>query len=231
MSDNPKIKVTENGPYLVSGDVPLNRENSIPNKEEIPERWEGRGKIEAGKSYSLCRCGRSKTMPFCDGSHLKTKFNGAETAENVKFDDQAETFEGPDLILKDAENFCSIARFCDRGERVWNLVENPKNKAATKLAIEESCDCPSGRLVVCDKKTGKKIEPQFDPSISVTEDIDACLSGPLWVKGGIPIESAKGEQYEKRNRVTLCRCGKSSNKPFCDGTHLNVEFIDKNGVK
>ncbi|HAS05054.1 MAG TPA: iron-binding protein, partial [Dehalococcoidia bacterium] len=34
------------------------------------------------------------------------------------------------------------------------------------------------------------------------------------------VNSAKGEPYEVRNRVTLCRCGKSSNKPICDGSHL-----------
>jgi CDGSH-type Zn-finger protein len=45
------------------------------------------------------------------------------------------------------------------------------------------------------------------------------FNGPIWVRGGIPIESAKDEIYEIRNRVTLCGCGRSSNKPFCDGTH------------
>ena len=32
--------------------------------------------------------------------------------------------------------------------------------------------------------------------------------------------------YEGRNRVTLCRCGASSNKPFCDGSHASVKFDD-----
>jgi CDGSH-type Zn-finger protein len=46
------------------------------------------------------------------------------------------------------------------------------------------------------------------------------------VKGGVPVESADGTVYEVRNRVTLCRCGKSTNKPFCDGTHIDVNFKD-----
>ncbi|UCF09264.1 MAG: CDGSH iron-sulfur domain-containing protein, partial [Thermoplasmata archaeon] len=45
--------------------------------------------------------------------------------------------------------------------------------------------------------------------------------GPIWVRGRIPIESADGHIYEIRNRVTLCRCGWSSNKPFCDSSHLD----------
>jgi CDGSH-type Zn-finger protein len=47
------------------------------------------------------------------------------------------------------------------------------------------------------------------------------------VRGAIPIESASGKQYERRNRVTLCRCGASENKPFCDGSHLSVKFNDQ----
>jgi D-arabinose 1-dehydrogenase-like Zn-dependent alcohol dehydrogenase len=51
-------------------------------------------------------------------------------------------------------------------------------------------------------------------------------SGPLWVRGGITVESGDGTRYETRNRVTLCRCGASSNKPFCDGSHAALAFDD-----
>jgi CDGSH-type Zn-finger protein len=44
--------------------------------------------------------------------------------------------------------------------------------------------------------------------------------GPLWVRGGIPVVSDDGKPYIVRNRFTLCRCGKSRNKPFCDGSHI-----------
>jgi len=50
--------------------------------------------------------------------------------------------------------------------------------------------------------------------------------GPIWVKGGVPVESADASVFENRNRVTLCRCGGSKNKPFCDGTHLKDRFND-----
>ncbi|MCK5561288.1 MAG: CDGSH iron-sulfur domain-containing protein, partial [Thermoplasmata archaeon] len=77
------------------------------------------------------------------------------------------------------------------------------------------------RLVVWDKKSGKAIEPEFEPSIGVVLDSKSGLLGPLWVRGGIPIVSADGVVYEIRNRVTLCRCGRSSNKPFCDSSHID----------
>ena len=60
----------------------------------------------------------------------------------------------------------------------------------------------------------------------MVEDPALECSGPLWVRGGITVESKDGSSYERRNRVTLCRCGASSNKPFCDGSHASIKFDD-----
>lgn len=50
-------------------------------------------------------------------------------------------------------------------------------------------------------------------------------NGPLRVKGPMTILDGDGEPYEvTRKVVLLCRCGGSSNKPFCDGTHARVGF-------
>ena len=46
------------------------------------------------------------------------------------------------------------------------------------------------------------------------------------VRGGVRVESADGQSYEIRNRQALCRCGKSSNKPFCNGAHASVKYQD-----
>lgn len=70
------------------------------------------------------------------------------------------------------------------------------------------------------------IEPEFEPSIELIEDPQEKASGPIWLKGGIELEAADGTKYETRNRVTLCRCGKSHNKPFCDGSHIRARFND-----
>jgi CDGSH-type Zn-finger protein len=37
-------------------------------------------------------------------------------------------------------------------------------------------------------------------------------------------QAADGHQYERRNNMTICRCGESKSKPFCDGTHASVNF-------
>jgi hypothetical protein len=81
--------------------------------------------------------------------------------------------------------------------------------------------CPSGRLVVSPSEDAPAEEPEFTPSVAIVPD------GPLWVRGGIPVEAPDGFTYEVRNRVTLCRCGHSKNKPYCDGTHAEVGFTDR----
>jgi CDGSH-type Zn-finger protein len=226
-SSQKKIVVSKDGPYLVTGGVPLDMQIITPNEEGFSWDWKRAKTFKAGSSYSLCRCGHSKTKPFCDGSHTKIGFKGKETAAAHKpFAKQAETFDGPGLRLDDVEGLCAFARFCDPGGKIWSLIDESDDPEVRKLAIRESMHCPSGRLVLHDKKTGEEIEPELPQSIGVVEDPALGCSGPLWVRGGITIESASGVPYEKRERVTLCRCGYSSNMPFCNGSHASVKFRD-----
>ena len=222
-----KIKITKNGPYVVSGGVPLEKETMELGNDGEPARWIKGEKYPEKAVYSLCRCGLSKTKPYCDGSHVAAGFDGTETAGHKTFSEMNDPTIGPELIMNDAEKFCSIARFCHRGGDAWTLTEHSDDPQKRAMAIQEAADCPSGRLVACDKKTGLPLEPKFTPSISITEDTRHKVSGPIWVKGGIPIESADGTTYETRNRVTLCRCGKTRNKPFCDGCHITSKFTDR----
>ena len=165
-------------------------------------------------------------MPFCDGTHVHTGFKGTETASREPFAEQAEVIEGPGLILEDVENLCMLARFCHLGGNTWSLIEKSDNPELRELAIRGACNCPAGRLVVRDACTGEVIEEAYEPSIAVLHDESSGGGGPLWVRGGIPIEAADGTEYEVRNRVTLCRCGKSKNMPFCDASHFSFGFRD-----
>jgi CDGSH-type Zn-finger protein len=214
-----KIKVTDDGPYLVSGGIPLAEESIVADSDGAAWKWKDGKHFPAKEKYALCRCGESSNKPYCDGTHQKVDFDGTETASREPYLNQAERTDGPELTLTDAIDLCAGARFCDRAGGIWDLVEQSDDPEAKRTAIQEAADCSSGRLVVWDEK-GRVIEPHLKPAIKVTEDPPAKASGPLWVQGGIPIESADGEVYEKRNRVTLCRCGRSSNKPFCDSTHV-----------
>ena len=226
--DAAKIKVTKNGPYLVSGEIPIQKQVIIADSEGTANEWQQSTKYPPQKTCLLCRCGQSKNKPFCDGTHVKTGFDGTETAGEEAYLNQPKKIDGPTLKLEDTEDLCASARFCHRAGGIWNLVpksDKPENK---QVAIEETCDCPSGRLVITDKKARKTIEPNLPKSIGLIEDPEMGVSGPVWVRGGIPVESADGKTYKIRNRVTLCRCGKSANKPFCDSSHYpEAEDVEK----
>lgn len=223
VDENCNIRVTKNGPYLVSGAIPLFYMTIECDGQGTPLRWVKGKRLTTTHSYLLCRCGQSSNKPFCDSSHLKANFDGTETSINEPYEKMAQVIGGPNLTLKDAILLCASARFCHRGGDIWDVIHKTEDPKAIKNVVENSADCPSGRLVVLDKKTGLKMEPKLAKSIGVVEDPSKGVSGPFWIRGGIPIFSEAGKLYEVRNRVTICRCGKSSNKPFCDSSHYPEE--------
>lgn len=223
IGDKLTLRVIKNGPYFVSGAVPLYPMTIECDGKETPIKWAVGTKFNTPQSYILCRCGQSNNRPFCDSSHVKVKFDGTETSANEPYEKMAQEIDGPELKLKDAVPLCASARFCHRGGDVWDVIHHTDKPEAKKNVMENCIDCPSGRLVIYDKKTKTKIEPALEKSIGAIEDPAIGTSGPYWIRGGIPIYSADGKLYEVRNRVTLCRCGKSSNKPFCDSSHYPEE--------
>ena len=224
--ENKTIKIIKNGPYIVQGDIPLLKLMIRTDNSGYPYEWIEKGKYPLQGEYALCRCGKSKNKPFCDGTHEKIGFKGIESASDMSYIQRAKKIEGPELNLTDNPYICNHAGFCTRASGIGNLVRHSDDPEAKKAAIQIASNCNSGRFVVWDKKTNKPIEPDFEPSIAVTEEPEKGVSGPLWVRGKIQVESAKGNIYEIRNRVTLCRCGESKNKPFCDGTHIETGFED-----
>ncbi|MBN1855784.1 MAG: CDGSH iron-sulfur domain-containing protein [Dehalococcoidia bacterium] len=222
LKKQPRIRVSKDGPYVVTGGVPMAEQIILKNADGDAVEWCQGEEFETKQTYSLCRCGHSNNKPYCDGSHLKEHFDGTEVASKKPYMEQATTVEGPDLNLTDSEELCALALFCDRAGDISPLVEHSDDPEFKAIAIQEAKDCPSGRLVVWNKD-GTPIEPTLEPSIGVIEEPDIDIHGPLWVRGGIPIVSADGITYEVRNRVTLCRCGRSANMPFCDGTHAADE--------
>jgi CDGSH-type Zn-finger protein len=225
MSEDAKIKIVKDGPYMVSGGVKLTQKvmESVGHHREYREGIE----LPQAENYALCRCGKSKNMPFCDGSHIAAHFDGTEVAETQPFDDRVDIIQGPSLDLYD-DGRCAYARFCHREDGdVWTLTENSDNDKLRGEAIQASTDCPAGRLVHHDKRNDyAEIEPEFEPEIQLLEDPDQKCSASLFVKGGIKLESAQGFEYELRNRYALCRCGGSQNKPFCDAIHVNLGYND-----
>jgi CDGSH-type Zn-finger protein len=218
-----RIKIKPNGSYRVTGGVPLIRRALSKSVYGEPLDWDFVGvddqAVPVGEQYSLCRCGRSQNMPFCDDSHhQEPAFDGTLTADRGPSAERRETYQGSGVIMSDDGSLCANTGFCGtRLINVWEMIERTADPEVRLRLLRMVANCPSGRLEA-KLADGTPVEPEFNPSIAVVPD------GPLWVRGGIPIEDADGFVYEVRNRVTLCRCGKSGNMPFCDGTHDEIGF-------
>ena len=219
-----RIRTSFNGPYVIEGNIPI-QEMSI-EKDPITQNWVYKQNSPVKtprKPTKLCRCGHSAAMPFCDESHVCKHFDGTCTAPHKPFAQDAQAVEGPNFTLLDNEMYCAFGRFCDAFGRVWNLVRQGK-KETDQLAIKETLSCPGGRLMIIDNQTGEIIEEPTQPQINILQDAALNCMGPIYAKGGIEVTDDHEKPYEVRSRQALCRCGKSHNKPFCDGTHA----IDSN---
>jgi len=80
MSDKPptdvRVQVSKNGPYRVSGNLPLGEEIIGADSEGNSVAWRQGRTFPRQQQYALCRCGHSSHKPFCDGSHAKVGFEG-----------------------------------------------------------------------------------------------------------------------------------------------------------
>lgn len=224
MKTTPKIRIVKNGPYVVSGDVPLSEIHIEPKGKGYV--YKDVRTLPRKEEYSLCRCGKTKDSPFCDGAHEVSVFHGVEVASRVPYEKRAQTYTGPGLDLMDDDR-CAFGRFCHTKDGIiWDLIEKSGDSECREEAINAACDCPTGRFVAVDK-SGKRFERQDEPSIDIAQDPEKKVSCGIFVKGGIPLESADGSEYEARNRYALCRCGASRNTPFCDASHVPIRFRDK----
>ena len=212
----PLIKIRENASYLVTGDVKLTTKIPLSNEEGERTGWADGINYPDKSKYSLCRCGHSKTKPYCDSSHKEKDFDGTLTADRADGSTRWNVFEGKGIVMTDDESLCGGYAFCDRFGGVWAQIEQTENPEVKKRVEKQISLCPSGRLQYFSgllNEDSKPTELKHEPTIAVIPD------GPYLVLGNIPVEAPDGFIYEIRNRQLLCRCGNSGNKPFCDGSH------------
>lgn len=223
-----RITVTEKGPYMVYGRPPLAEQFIMLNAEN--ESWffqEGEHFSTESEPTALCRCGASNRKPYCDGRHTKADWDPTLTATPEPLLEGAEVIEGATLTMIDNPKYCVFARFCHPNGDTWTLTQNSDDPESRRLAIREVQMCPGGRLSMWDNRTQKPLEFHLEPSLGLIEDPPIGASGGLWIRGGIPMQRENGEAYEIRNRVVVCRCGQSANKPYCDGTHAEIKWRDE----
>lgn len=213
------IAVQKDGPYLVTGSVPLTRKSIIYSEWHEPMSWQKDAELGARPFYKLCRCGQSTHKPYCDNTHTKVGFDGTETAPIEPTAARRERVDAEHISVTDDGTLCTKAGFCaNRVTNIWKELEHAGDSRVRFDVIQRVERCPSGRLAY-DLGAGP-VEPDLPRGVAVTKD------GPYWVTGGITVTMADGRVLETRNRVQLCRCGHSSNKPLCDGSHRDVKFTE-----
>jgi CDGSH-type Zn-finger protein len=220
-----RIRIKPNGSYQVEGSIPLVHKTQVVSEYGEPLTWKKDGDIETEDTYSLCRCGHSSNMPFCDRTHRTINFDGTETADTNQTADRQVVFEGSNIVVKRDYSLCMDSGFCgNRITHVEKMVPDTDNTQVRSQVMAMIERCPSGSFAYSLKKGEPDIEPDLPQQIAVTVEItsDGPIAGPLWVTGGILIERSDGKPFETRNRVTLCCCGKSEKKPLCDGAHRKI---------
>ena len=206
MADKPKITPLENGPLLVEG------------IESMTNYGDG-SSVEVGGTKALCRCGGSSNKPFCDGTHATNGFTSAK--EGGRAGDLLEHYEGDGIVIHDNRGICAHAGACTEGlKSVFRLGEEPwiDPGGASADEIKKTIEsCPSGAL-------SYTVEGNIGNEWGGEPALGFAPNGPYVFKGGVEIEGTDLGEGATADHVTLCRCGKSQNKPFCNGAHWDHKF-------
>ena len=209
----PKIACLPNGPYYLLADT-----EPIP----VPNLCRANGEVCATvRGIALCRCGGSKNKPFCDGTHGTNHFTDQRIADDTR--NRRISYVGKRITIHDNRSICSHAGFCtDRLKSVFRMNQEPwidPDRASAEEIIETVKKCPSGALSYSVDNVEYRDQDR-EPMVTVTDD------GPYAITGGIELIGLKFGEGASKEHYTLCRCGASKNKPFCDGSHWNVGFRD-----
>ena len=207
------IEPKENGPYLVKN------LQSLSNSEGEKIKTDGEVVV-------LCRCGKSSNKPFCDGTHRKTGFLSATDSSGPG---DWQNYVGNHITIHDNRRLCAHAGKCTDGlASVWRMNKKPwidPDGADVAAIISVIDQCPSGALsYTIDDKPGIDDEPGNEQA--GVESILVAKDGPYHVVGGITLNDPSRTTSDIPVRYALCRCGASKNKPFCDGSHWDIEFKD-----
>lgn len=111
--------------------------------------------------------------------------------------------------------FKGLGEVFDPRKRPWITPEG----ANTDKIIEQVKKCPSGAL-------SYYLNRDADDKVQVEAEtiVETMPNGPLIVYGNVTIKDKDGNLTQKNNVTAFCRCGASSNKPFCDGSHKKIGF-------
>jgi len=213
MANRPKLACGTNGPYHLIHDT---------TPAEVPNLRRENGAACANvRGVALCRCGGSKNKPFCDGTHSINGFRSARETDGKS--DRRDSYHGKRITIHDNRGLCAHAGACtDSLKSVFRMKQEPwidPDGAPVEEIVAAVRKCPSGALSYSIDGVEQR-DHERAPLITVTND------GPYAVSGGVELMGVKFGHGASTEHYTLCRCGGSKNKPFCDGTHWSIGFKD-----
>jgi uncharacterized Fe-S cluster protein YjdI len=141
---------------------------------------------------------------------------------------EVKSYKGEDFEVLWKPGVCIHSTLCwknlkpvfDPFRRPWIVLENGEREAIKNQVLA----CPSGALLWVENSSNlqsKVVEPHIPEDLL---HIEQSIDGPLLVKGDFLLIHPDGKRELKQKTTALCRCGASSNKPFCDGSHKKIEF-------
>lgn len=201
------INFIENGPIKVSNKADETLEKIVSFEQND---------LDIKSDVYLCRCGRTKNQPFCDGSHVKAKFVSNKEIE----EETIQVYEGKEIDIHFNRSICCGAAKCVR--EFSNIYKSASKDwiSPDKGTIEEVKNsikaCPSGALSYRLKDESQK-ETYEKPKI------DIIKKGPILIKGKIDMQISSWSTDANKEKYALCRCGASKNKPFCDYSHASLK--------
>ncbi len=224
VKEKPKILPLPNGPYYMLNDMKPKIVDNLQNSKGEP--------LSTVNGIALCRCGASKNKPFCDGTHGTIGFS-SKNDENKKnmIKDRRKNYIGTKITIHDNRRICSHSHECVNNlSSVFKADSRPwinPDGATLEEMIHTIRKCPSGALSYSIDGVEYRDQNDRKPMVTVSKD------GPYVITGGIELlgESNNGSNVQfgegaSKEHYTLCRCGASENKPFCDGTHRVINFKD-----
>ena len=138
-------------------------------------------------------------------------------------------YPGKDIIVKFGVDRCTHVAECLRGApEVFDVRRQPwvePDAAEPDKVSEVVMRCPTGALHFV-RIDGGPSEPVREKNILTLNE-----NGPIYIEGNIQILSGDGAELLEDTRISLCRCGESQHKPFCDDIHTITGFTDEGKVQ
>jgi len=205
-SDKPHINPVPNGPYMVSNLNKLSNQN---------------GPLNTNTTFALCRCGHSSNKPYCDGTHVNVNFSSSN--EETKSKDNGITYSGKQIKIHDNRSICAHAGYCTENlSTVFKMHQEPwidADASTVEEIISIISQCPSGAL-------SYSLDSVENNPAATEPGIYIAPNGPYVISNCPDLQETHWAECASKTQYTLCRCGASKNKPFCDGSHWSNNFID-----